>query len=539
VKKLVAFALIASSGCVGFITGGGDDGGGGPGDTIVDTPDGKVGGRDLRRLTVREYDNTIRDVFALGDTWKGAGLPPDQSSPIGFDNDRSLLVVDGSRAQDFETAAELVADTVIARGLAQVSGCAQPGRECAAGLVETYGAKLLRHAITDDDRGHYLGAFDKMIALGASPEDGVKWTLVAMLDSPYFLYRSELGAPSGKDDGLYKLTGEELATALAYDFSASPPSDELLAKGRNGELATPEARVAEARALLDTPRGHEVVNDFLARWLNYREVKSLSKDASVTAGFEQVRDDMAEETERFLDHVFFEKKAGVAELFTSNETYLTPALAAHYGLPAPAQPFGLVTRPPEQALGLLAQGSILSRFALTNSTSPPQRGAFIRRRFLCQALPPPPPNVGLPPVPQPGTTTRERYTVITSGAACTGCHQLTNEIGFALEHFDAAGRYRADEGGLPIDPSGTIVGFGKAGDVKFADGVELAQDLAHSPDVAACVGGRMASYAFGMEEGNVLAAPAQTSALVDGKTSLYDFYAQLAGAAHFGTRAGP
>ena len=101
---------------------------------------------------------------------------------------------------------------------------------------------------------------------------------------------------------------------------------------------------------------------------------------------------MAEETHRFLADLFYDRQGGVAELFTSSQTFLSPALAAHYGLPAPAEAFGAVTRPPDQAIGVLAQGSLLARFALTDSTSPPQRGAFIRRRFLCQDLPPPPPG---------------------------------------------------------------------------------------------------------------------------------------------------
>jgi hypothetical protein len=185
----------------------------------------------------------------------------------------------------------------------------------------------------------------------------------------------------------------------------------------------------------------------------------------------------------------------------------------------------------------LSHGSILARFALTDSTSPPQRGAFIRRRFLCQTLPPPPPNVGQPPTPQAGVTTRERYQQVTSPATCSGCHTQINDIGFALENFDTAGRWRTIEQGKTIDASGQLVKFGSQPDAKFANGKELAQALAASPDVAACVGGRMASYAFGSVHGQELAPPAQQSALASGQSSLYDFFAQLAGATHFALRA--
>ena len=165
------------------------------------------------------------------------------------------------------------------------------------------------------------------------------------------------------------------------------------------------------------------------------------------------------------------------------------------------------------------------------------RGAFIRRRFLCQTLPPPPPNVGQPPTPQAGVTTRERYQQVTSPTTCAGCHTKINDIGFALENFDTAGRWRTTEEGKPIDASGQLVEFGTHPDAKFANARELAQALSQSPDVAACVGGRMASYAFGTVHGQELSAPAQASSLASGQSGLYEFFAQLAAAAHFGLRA--
>jgi len=547
-RWMAVFVLAAASGCLGSAPtdGSGDPGGAGGGTAPPGTSDGtpiavgsdgsKAGPRDLRRLSVREYDNSVRDIFGLGDAWAGSGLAPDPSSAIGFDNDASLLVVDAPRAQDFETAAEKVADAVMAKGFASVGACAAMGRSCAEAVVGTFGPRLFRRALADAEKSRYLGAYDAMVGSQASASDALKWTVVALLDSPYFLYRSEIGNPAG-DQFTFKLTGEELATALAYDFSASPPTEELLAKGRRGELDSAEARVAAARALLDTPRGHAVVQDFLKHWLNYEDVRSLAKDTTLVPNFAMVRDDMAEETRRFLEHIFFETKGGVAQLFTSNETFLSAALATHYGLPAPAQPFGLVQRPAEQAIGVLAHASILSRFALSNSTSPPQRGAYIRRRFLCQSLPPPPPNVGQPPTPQPGVTTRQRYQQVTSLAACTGCHTMINDVGFALENFDTAGRWRTMEQSQAIDASGKLVNFGSSPDATFANAKELAQKLAQSPDVAACVGSRMASYAFGSVHGSDLAAPAQTMALAQGGSGLYEFFAQLAAAAHFGLRA--
>ena len=509
-----------------------------PGPVVTTLPDGAmVGQRELRRLTTRESDATVRDVFARGADWAGAGLPPDRSSVAGFDNDVALLAVDDTRAEELAAAAERVADTVMQRGLAAagVGACATPGRTCVAALLDGLAPRLLRRSVPAADKERYLTTYDRIIALGATPADGVKWSLVALLSSPYFLYRSELGEPAGD---AYQLTGEEIATALAYDFSGAPPSDDLMARARRGELSDPAARLTEARRLLDSPRGHQVVEHFLERWLNYAEVRTLAKDERLVPGFAALRADLAEETRRFLEHIFFTRKGSVADLFTSADTFVSPALAAHYGLAAPAQPFGQVQRPAEQALGLLAQGSILARFALTDSTSPPQRGAFIRRRFMCQELPPPPPNVGQAPVPTPGVTTRERYQQVTAAPTCAGCHALINDVGFALENFDTAGRYRTTEEGKPINASGKLVGFGPT-ELTFATGRELAQHLAASPDVAHCVGSKMAVYTFGLAEASALPTTAQQTALASGASSLYEFLAQLTAAPHFTRRAPP
>jgi hypothetical protein len=536
VSRRALFLLLAAlPGCTGLITGGasGGDDDGPPVDVGGNVGDAKVGGRGLRRLTTREYDNTVRDVFALPASWPGSGLSPDSSSPLGFDNDAALLVIDGPRAQELELASESIADLVIGgSALAALPGCGARDRSCAQAMIDQYGPLLFRRALTDADRQRYLDAYDG--EAGLAPDEALRWTLVAMLNSPYFLYRFELGTLEG--DGVYKLSGEEIASALSYTFSESPPSEGLLAKARQGALDTAEARLTVARQLLDTPRGHAMVEHFGKKWLHYDDVRNLVKDDTVVPGFAGLRADMAEETRRFVEHVFFEKKDGVTALFSSDETFVTPALAAHYGLGAPGAD-GLVKRPPEQALGLLAQGSILSRFALTAISSPPQRGAFVWRHLLCRDLGNPPPNAGMPPVPDPAFTTRERFEEAHSTLpSCAGCHTIIDGIGFGLENFDTAGRWRSTENGKPIDPTGHVVAYDANGDRAFDDAAGLAGLLAHSDEVARCVGGLMSAYAFGDAAARAYTEPAVQKGLGDGSVSLYEFFAQLAAAPEFTTR---
>jgi hypothetical protein len=366
----------------------------------------------------------------------------------------------------------------------------------------------------------------------STPADAQKWTLVALLSSPHFLYRIELGEKSS--DGSFVLSGEEIAGELAYTFTGGPPSEDLLDRARKGELDDAAARSAEARRLLDTPRGHATVEEFMRRWLRYDDVRNLAKDDSVVASFATLRTDMAEETRRFLEDLVFAKKGTVRDLFTSSDTFLTAALAQHYGLPAPTAPFARVTRPPEQSLGILSQGAVLSRYALTHSSSPPQRGAFVRRRLLCQVLPSPPPNAGTPPLPQPGMTTRELYENLHStGSSCAGCHKMIDPIGFGLEAFDTAGRFRTSEQGKPIHADGAIYNTA-SGDQPFTDGRDLANKLASSAEVSRCIGGLAASYAFGAVSARQYTT---TATLENAQSSLYDFVAALASAPHFAARA--
>jgi len=501
-------------------------------------PEGtSIGAPGIRRLSRREYENSIRDAFGLGDEWSGPQLTADSASALGFDNDGALLEIDDTRSGELTATAEAVADLVIANGkLAPVSAWATLGKDCVSGIVDSFGAHLFRRVPTDAEKARYVALYDS-VASQATPADGVKWTLVALLDSPNFLYRTELGKPAGT--GRVALTGEEIATELAYAFQGTLPDPDLLDSGRRGDLYAAEGRVAAARKLLQTPRGHELLADFARQWLKYGDVSELVKDEAVVPDFKDVRADMAEETRRFLDDLLYDQKGAVADLFTSSRTFVTPALANHYGLPAPSST-GLVARPAEQAIGILAQGSILSRYALAGSSSPPQRGAFVRRKLLCQTMPSPPPNAGMPPIPDPNLTTRQLYEQVhESQPTCKGCHQLIDDIGFGLEHFDVAGRYRTEEKGKAIDPHGSIANFGAAPDAPFADHKALAALLAKSPDVADCIGGLMAAYAFGSADAKGYTMADARDGMRSGKVGLLEFFAQIAAAPDFAVRQTP
>ncbi|MFP6687487.1 MAG: DUF1588 domain-containing protein, partial [Polyangiaceae bacterium] len=365
---------------------------------------------------------------------------------------------------------------------------------------------------------------------------GIKWVLVSMMQSPHAVYRSEIGVADGEQR---VLTAPEVATALAYDFAGTTPSEELLAQAERGELASAESRVKAARALLETKRGRKNVHRFMDEWIEYKHIRGKTRDG--VENFSSVSAHMVKETEAFVEQVLYAEDGGIDDLLTAPYTMLNAELATYYGYgKATGDEWAKVSRPDSWGVGLLAQGAVLAAHSHTNSTSPTLRGMVVYTRLLCQTMPAPPADI--PPIvePAPGkVTTRERYEKQHVAVdTCRSCHQYSDPPGFAMEHFDAAGRFRADEDGLPIDTSGSIP-FG--GGAQAVDGqADLAAELAASEETQFCVSSLVATYTYGGTHGGVangacaVAGPQQ--ALLDGKIGLLSYWAKLAGQPHFTTR---
>jgi hypothetical protein len=148
-------------------------------------------------------------------------------------------------------------------------------------------------------------------------------------------------------------------------------------------------------------------------------------------------------------------------------------------------------------------------------------------------VPPPPPVVGDLPPPTEGETTRQRYeTLHASNPACKACHQTIDQIGFAFEHLDAAGRYREKEGRFDIDDSGVVTGT-SAGDLHFKGATELATAISKLPEVPDCVGAYAAAYAFGVDKSNATCLVRNAAQKLRTGTSLVDFYISMVRSEHF------
>ncbi len=542
-----------NAGASGVPGAGGQNGGGGStGETIPEAPpmnptalcgNSAVGFQGLRRLSRREIENTLRDVFpSLGASWIST-LSADTISEAGFDNDSNMLLVGKQNVRELAATAESVA-TAVAGSISATLPCAgepSPGASCAEQFLASRGRRLFRRPLSEAERTNFMGFFNTALTATANFNESMGWLIRALVESPEFIYRREIGGVAG---GRAELDQYEIASELAYTFSGTGPSDELLDQASRGELNGPEVLVGIARELLLSPAGREVVRNFFDSYVGHSRVTTIAKAG--VQGFAERRTEMLEETRRFIDEVVFVREGGPRELLTADFTTPSVDLAGFYGFQGatPANDYDVVQRPEGSGIGLLAQGSVLATLAQPNGSSPTKRGLWIFKRLLCNEVPPVPPNIPELGLPLPNRTTRQRYESDHAAGGCQACHSRWDPIGFGFEHFDEAGRYRLTEGQnmLPIDTQSQVpeqVDFSRPPDkdnplFTFDGQEDLMTQLVEQPVVHQCLSGYLSTYAFGEEL--TCAAEARRTEFMDGTIGFIEYLASMAAEPHFTQR---
>ncbi|MBC8073250.1 MAG: DUF1592 domain-containing protein, partial [Deltaproteobacteria bacterium] len=426
-------------------------------DSTGDVPDapelGGVGIMGMRRLSSNEYDNTIRDLLGDDSAAGAAVLPEDVVDPFDnqFDNQlASRTLIDALEQLASEQTASLLADPARRDELIGCTPSAPDDAACMSEFTARFGRRALRRPLAADEVQRFV---DLGLAQAADEDDfhaGVGVILRAMLQDPEFVYRVEIGTPTD-EAGVYRLSEFEVATRLSYFLWGTTPDDALLDRAEAGELVTPDDVRAAAQDMLADERALPRIDRFHSMWLGYYR---LPHDAALTAA-------MRTETRMLLEKTIVEERADWRSLFGATGTFLDDTLAAHYGLPAPGtDTFTWVEYGDSGRKGLLSQGSFLSVAGKFGDTSPTQRGKLIRKRLFCQSIPPPPPevNVDEPPPEVQSPCKIDRYNM-TEIQGCAACHELMDPVGFGLENYDQAGRFRTTDNDLPqceIAGEGTI-----------------------------------------------------------------------------------
>ncbi|MFZ1863657.1 MAG: DUF1592 domain-containing protein [Polyangiales bacterium] len=547
-RWLAIGAVVWIGGCDGVI---GDGVGGGPsgsecGRSVCGATGELAAATAFPRLTHAQWENTVQDFLRLGQPPNLAGTFEPDTRVSFFDNNAKALRISGDLWSDYQAAAEQLADAVTADAAALErllpAGLPTDPTQQAGAIVSDLGRRAYRRSLSTEE----LDAHETLFARGPAhfPDmdplsSGVRVLLEAMLQSPYFLYRVELG--KGRTGDSIELSDFEIASRLSYMIWNTMPDDALLAEAERGALHTPEQVAAQASRLLADPRGQEMVERFHSQLLNWDLYRHLSKDPTeFPLYYEGVGDDMYEEARLFVQSVVLEENGSLAELLTAPYTFANAGLAGIYGLGgAFDDTFSRATFDPADQPdrgGLLTQlGFLASHGGLTGSI---HRGVFINHRILCTDLPPPPDAV--PPIPADNgqtMTSRERIEMHTGPGTCGAtCHgTFINPVGFAFESFDGFGQYRTEELGLPIDASASFE-F-EDGPVSYDGAAEFTGAVADRVQAHDCYAKHWVEYALGRSTaGSDLDLIQDLGNASLGGLAIEDMILELVGSEEFRTR---
>lgn len=455
----------------------------------------------VARLTHDQYDSTIQDLFGITDR-PAAGFAPDALN--GFDFDSSInLTVDARLGPQYRAAAEELAERVTSDDevFSRIVPCSSADAACRDQFIESFGKKAFRRPLDADEVTRFGGLFDQgpdLVASGDALRDGVRLVVEAMLQSPQFLYRTELSTEAG-DNGLIALDDWEVATRLSYFVLNSMPDQALFDLAEAGSLRTSEQVKTAIDALLAQSRATGQIVSFHEQAWHFDRLSSISPDADT---YPLAPDNLGalarDASARFIEDVVG-AEGGFAELLTAPYAYADSSLAPLYGTSVD-QGLSRVDFDPSERKGLLMQVGFLAANAHAIKTDPIHRGLFVVRDLLCRVIPDPPPGASTsepPTTSEPIETTREEVELLTGQDACITCHQAFNPAGFAFENFDAVGQLRTMENGVVVDTSGTLAM--DQGELTFTGATELVDALAESSEARGCYVGKWLQFAYGRD----------------------------------------
>ncbi len=446
--------------------------------------------RQARRLSVRELKNT-GDVL-LGEAVIDASKLPADPQVEGYDTDVLSLGFSASYAESLMLVSEDFATKAIAN-LSKLVSCQGDVRAdaCVKTLIRSFSEKAFRRAVSDAEVQTMVGIYDKARMHG-DQDFAFKVFFQYVFLSPHFQYRLESGTQVADAPNALNLKGDELANALSYALTASPPDAPLTASARSGGLEDVVELRAQAERLLLSEKGKAHFRLAAHKWLQVRSVAEL--DAS---GVGALASDFEAQTNAFLDDALV-KNTTIKDFYTSSTVTAKDKLASHYGMAAGSSDGAKVGR-----YGILGHGSVLASNASEGDTMLIFRGLFVNRRLFCVAIGEP------PPFPEATAEEKEKNATLPireqlrlhqqKGTICEGCHKRIDPAGYALEAFDHTGKSRTKyANGTAVDTAGVLVSTDVDGPMDGAK--SLADKLGSSYNARSCFAVNMMQFALGREQ---------------------------------------
>ena len=449
----------------------------------------------LVRLTHPQWENSVRDLLQL-DAPSGLSDSFEGDPPRGtFGNNERSLEVTSTLWGDYQRAAEALAEAAAADAARRTAILA--GATNSEQFVREFGLKAYRRPLSDEQVQAYTGLYDSASSYFPDLEPevaGFRLVVEAMLQSPHFIYRSEMNDVGGRLDSY------EVASKLSFLLRSTTPDPELLEAASQDALGTVDSVRQWAQRMLDESGITGVIANYNTTLFGTHRFDWIVKDTELFPEFDVNKSsDLRQDTELFLAHIF-ENDLGLRELLTSTVGFVNSTTAPLYGVTAPSgESFTQVDLGPERP-GLFTRVAFLAYNGTNTQPDPIHRGVDLNHRLLCVNLVAPPGELPQLPPFEPNQTNRERVAAFTEaeGTSCATCHgTVINPLGFAFENYDAIGRYRTTDNDRPVDASGTYQ-FA-TGLASFQDATELTELLAENPQVHACYTQHLAEFVLGRD----------------------------------------
>lgn len=456
----------------------------------------------MRRLTASQFKHSVQAL--LGDTVSISDVEADARASGLAVVDATSVITSATGVEQYHAAIEGALAQVFANEQSRLAllGCT-PALSvtdvCARDFLTRFGKLALRRTLSAAEIERYVELANLAGTTLGDPFLGIQWALTALLESPKFLYRTELGAPSVDRTDANALSPLELASKMAFFLWDGPPDAELIDKAESGALGSLESLRAEAERLLTLPAGRRAISGFARDLYWVDRLDTVAKDAALYPAFTAtLRSAMKQEFLQKWEDVVFDQDVSAFELFRTRRTQVNAELAALYGLDVPgvtADTFVATELPPDgERIGLFGSAGWLSLFGNQKKGSATLRGKFVREVVMCSEIPDPPDNIdtNLPDA-EPGLVLTEREILAQHATqpACAACHSLMDPIGFAFERFDGIGAYRTTDAGKPIDATGSLNG------VNYDGLPGLVDVLIAEPSTQSCLVEHLYSYALG------------------------------------------
>jgi len=434
-----------------------------------------------RRLSNFELENSLARVTGLPATI-ARDLPPDVRQEGYTPNARQD--VSSAWATRYSGLISELAGRA-AKKIGKDAGCHELSAPCRAQRVAELGRLAYRRSLTNDEQSSLEQLLSDEAAGGESFESALSLLLRALLESPNFLYVTELGA-GGTAGTTIRLDDAELASELSYLLTGGPPDEALLRAASSGDLRQPEPRVVEALRLLALPDTRYQFRRFVLEWLEVDGLLDTAKSSRLFPTYDALKPFMLAETESYVDEVMVNGGASVQSLLAGGFASVGPEMARFYGLSTygPRASLRGTAR-----LGVLQQASFLAAHAHEDVTSPVKRGDFVMRKLLCERVKRPA-EIGLEVVMPPPSATlsnRERLRQHVADPGCASCHTTLDAIGFTFEGFDAMGALQTTDHQRPVDTRASVRLGSHATQTRELDSsATLTAALLENPTISEC-----------------------------------------------------